>query len=131
MLARLAATTGDEARARDHQQSCFAILDAFHRENRPMDPQMRQLHAQLSKMLGGADAEPAPQIDPATIPAQVVEQVFSAPEAQDMLRQVMDANGLNGAPADLPMETKKAIVAMLIQNGVIQTGEGPEGGGEG
>jgi len=44
---------------------------------------------------------------------------------------VMATNGLEGAPADLPMETKRAIVAMLIQNGVIQIGEGPEGGGEG
>jgi len=40
-------------------------------------------------------------------------------------------NGLSGAPADLPMETKQAIVAMLIQNGVVQSGDGPEGGGEG
>jgi hypothetical protein len=57
--------------------------------------------------------------------------VFSAPEAQDMLRQVMQANGLDGAPADLPMATKQAIVTALIQNGAIRFGDGPEGDGEG
>ena len=57
--------------------------------------------------------------------------MFSAPEAQDMLRQVMQANGLDGAPADLPMATKQAIVTALIQNGAIRFGDGPEGDGEG
>lgn len=43
-----------------------------------------------------------------------------------MLRQVMSANGPDGAPADLAVETKKAIGAMLIQSGAIQFGDGPD-----
>ncbi|MCB1237937.1 MAG: hypothetical protein KDM91_22920, partial [Verrucomicrobiae bacterium] len=31
-----------------HLAHCFAILDGFHRAGRPMDPQMRALHAQLA-----------------------------------------------------------------------------------
>ena len=46
-------STGDTQRADEHGAACFAILDAFAREGRPMDPQMRQLHAQLAPMFAG------------------------------------------------------------------------------
>ena len=44
---------GDEPAAIQSLTACFAILDSFARENRPMDAQMRQLHAQLKPMFSG------------------------------------------------------------------------------
>ncbi len=41
---------GDETAAMESLAKCFAILDSFAREGRPMDAQMRQLHAQLAPM---------------------------------------------------------------------------------
>ncbi len=38
----------DEPQAIEHLNKCFAILNSFVREGRPMDPQMRELYAQLA-----------------------------------------------------------------------------------
>ena len=36
--------------------ACFSILDHFHRERRPMDQAMRDLHAQLAPLFGKVDS---------------------------------------------------------------------------
>ncbi|MEQ1713027.1 MAG: hypothetical protein ABL908_16720, partial [Hyphomicrobium sp.] len=54
MLARLHGQAGNEPGVQHHLSRCFAILDGFHKAGRPMDPQMRQLHAQLTGMMGSA-----------------------------------------------------------------------------
>jgi hypothetical protein len=59
------------------------------------------------------------QQDQAQVPDAVVQHVFADPNAQDMLFSVMEQNGLAGEPADLPLETKRAIVAMLVEAGAI------------
>ncbi len=41
---------GDEPKAIEHLTLCFAILNSFALEGRPMDPGMRELHAQLAPM---------------------------------------------------------------------------------
>jgi tetratricopeptide (TPR) repeat protein len=46
---------GDEQAAMASLAKCFAILDSFARAGRPMDAQMRQLHAQLAPMFGCGD----------------------------------------------------------------------------
>jgi len=38
---------GDEERANQSLSACFAILDSFAQQGRPMDTGMRQLHAEL------------------------------------------------------------------------------------
>jgi len=38
---------------------------------------------------------------------------------------VMEQNGLSGAPADLPLETQRAIVAALADAGAISLEEAP------
>jgi non-canonical (house-cleaning) NTP pyrophosphatase len=83
---------------------------------------LRSAVADLLTMLqqsqgGGADSD---------IPDELVDQVFSDPEAQPVLQQVMEHHELQGAPADLPVEAKRAIVKLLIDQGVIQFGEKPE-----
>ena len=57
MLARFHAQSKDAEGAQRHLAACYAILDSFHRERRPMDPQMRQIHAQLAGMLGRGGAD--------------------------------------------------------------------------
>jgi hypothetical protein len=38
----------------------------------------------------------------------------------------MRQNNLPGAPADLPLEVQRAIVATLMQQGIISLGEAPQ-----
>jgi tetratricopeptide (TPR) repeat protein len=121
MLARHAQAAGDEARAAHHLQACFAILDQFHRDRRPMDPQMRRLHARLAPMFSDSAPDTASEPDPA-VPDELVAHIFADPEAHELLQQVMTANGLDGDPAALDIESQRAIVAMLIDSGIITFG---------
>lgn len=57
--------------------------------------------------------------DPAAIPEGLIQQVFSDPRADEILRDIMANNQLAGEPADLDDEIKRAIVQMLIDQGVI------------
>jgi hypothetical protein len=49
-LAQIYAALEDEAAATKVLTIAFSILDGFHREGRPMDPQMRSMHEQLAPM---------------------------------------------------------------------------------
>jgi hypothetical protein len=60
------------------------------------------------------------------IPDALVQHIFADPDAQEMLRDAMRQNDLSGEPADLPLETQRAIVAALMQQGVIQFGDAPQ-----
>lgn len=57
--------------------------------------------------------------NPADIPADLVAQVFADPRADEILRDIMSGNQLEGEPADLPDDMKRAIVQLLIDQGVI------------
>jgi hypothetical protein len=72
-----------------------------------------------------AEAETAAPEAP-DIPDELVRHVFADPQAQELLRDVMQQNNLPGAPADLPFEVQRAIVAALMKQGVIQMGEAPQ-----
>lgn len=95
------ATTAFEALARDEQ---------------------KQLLAELSMRLQDAPAQPAPH----EVPDQAVHQIFAAPETDAIIRRVMSENSLEGEPADLPFETKRAIVDTLFRAGVLRVGPQPE-----
>ncbi|MBU2533976.1 MAG: hypothetical protein KKB37_14640 [Alphaproteobacteria bacterium] len=56
---------------------------------------------------------------PGAIPDELVQQVFSDPRADTILRDIMQANQLNGEPAELPDDIKRAIIQLLIDQGVI------------
>jgi hypothetical protein len=58
------------------------------------------------------------------LPDAVVEQVFAAPQLQALLADILKQNNIDGAPADQPMEIKRAIVAALIEQGIVQIGGG-------
>jgi hypothetical protein len=62
----------------------------------------------------------------AEIPDALVQHIFADPNTQEMLRDAMRQNNLSGEPADLPLETQRAIVAALMQQGVIQFGDAPQ-----
>ena len=62
----------------------------------------------------------------AQLPDAVVEQVFAAPQRQALLVDILKQGGIDGAPADQPMEIKRAIVAALIEQGIVQIGGGEE-----
>ena len=57
--------------------------------------------------------------NPADIPADLIEQVFGDPRADEILRDIMHGNQLTGEPADLPEDIKRAIIQLLIDQGVI------------
>lgn len=120
-LMRLHAQAENEVEAQRHAASCFAILDAFHREGRPMDPAMRQIHQHLAGLM---ETPSKPREDGAELPDALVRHIFADPQADALLRKVMADNGLDGTPADLPLETQRAIVAMLMKAGVIQLSGG-------
>jgi hypothetical protein len=62
--------------------------------------------------------------NPADIPADLIAQVFADPRADTILRDIMQGNQLTGEPADLPDDIKRAIVQLLIDQGVISFDEG-------
>lgn len=63
--------------------------------------------------LGGGD------VDPDDIPDELIAAVFSDPQGNAILREIMRDNQLEGDPADLPRETKQLIVKLLVDQGVI------------
>jgi len=67
----------------------------------------------------GANDNPNPGNNPADIPADLISQIFADPQADTILREIMEGNQLAGEPADLPDDIKRAIVQMLIDQGVI------------
>ena len=74
--------------------------------------------AQAKQGQGGAPG------DPSTIPDDLVQQVFADPRADTILRDIMNGNQLTGEPADLPDDIKRAIVQLLIDQGVISFDQG-------
>ena len=60
------------------------------------------------------------------IPDALVQHIFANPQTQELLRDAMRQNNLSGEPADLPPETQRAIVAALMQQGVIKFGDAPQ-----
>jgi tetratricopeptide (TPR) repeat protein len=56
MLGQFFAQRGDEENAGAHLWTCFEILDGFHRVGRPMDPDMREIHQQLTSLFSASKA---------------------------------------------------------------------------
>ncbi|MGE0205778.1 MAG: hypothetical protein AB7E70_03000, partial [Hyphomicrobiaceae bacterium] len=98
----------------DRLQTLFAIL--------------REAGVMSSAEPGGME-HGAPTVAPTELPDALVRQVFSDPQADALLRKVMADNGHDGAPADLPFGTQRAIVAILMTAGVIRLGGGEEAAG--
>ncbi len=66
-------------------------------------------------------------VDPDDIPESVVDQFFDDPRAEPLIEKVMQANDLSGDPKALPLGAKRAIMAVLAQNGDISLGgAGPQ-----
>ncbi len=94
--------------------SLRAARDAYNAER---DAYLAAEDAKPAKGHGGSQAE---------IPDEMVRHIFADPQAQEMLRDVMRQNNLPGAPADLPFEVQRAIVAALVKQGIIKLGEAPK-----
>jgi hypothetical protein len=77
------------------------------------------LMAMAQKQQDAAEEEP-------DIPEELVHRVFAEAQFQDLLRDIMQRNDLSGAPAGLPMETKRAIVAALMKQGFIEEEKVPQ-----
>jgi hypothetical protein len=56
------------------------------------------------------------------VPDEIVEQIFTDPRADGVLREIMESNELTGEPADLPIEAKRAIVNLLVEQGIVSFG---------
>lgn len=88
----------------------------------PQDLTPPQKKALVAVMVKQAEAAKTRAGDGADGPSDaLVRQIFADPDAQDVLRQVMAQNSLDGAPADLPFDLQRQIVKALIDAGVIQT----------
>ncbi len=116
-----------EARAKLEEALKHAGVD------QPFDRMPRETQRQAVAMLVAAMQQEQEQSQGkrggnsgANIPDAMVRQIFADPQAQEMLRDVMQQNNLTGAPAGLPFEVQRAIVAALMEAGVIQTGEAPQ-----
>jgi hypothetical protein len=86
-------------------------------------PERRAMARQVLNQMQEAQAQEAsksPEISDA-----LVRHIFADPQAQELLREVMQRNDLSGAPADLPLEAKRAIIAALVEAGAITLGEAP------
>lgn len=77
--------------------------------------------AQKAQAEGAAPGGPG---DPSNIPDDLIQQVFADPRADTILRDIMAGNQLTGEPADLPPDIKRAIVQLLIDQGVISFEQG-------
>ena len=55
---------GDAEKAKRSLAACFAILDSFAQQRRPMDSQMRSLYDQLAPIFGGAGRKPRKRRSP-------------------------------------------------------------------
>lgn len=70
---------------------------------------------------GGVPGQPH---QPPDVPDGLIHQVFADPRADEILRDIMAGNQLTGEPVDLPHDIKRAIVQMLVDQGVISFDEG-------
>lgn len=81
--------------------------------------------AQAQQGQDGPSGQPGGQPgDPSMIPDDLIQQVFADPRADTILRDIMAGNELTGEPADLPDDIKRAIVQLLIDQGVISFEQG-------
>lgn len=80
--------------------------------------------AQAQQGEGGPNGPGGQPGDPSMIPDDLIQQVFADPRADTILRDIMDGNQLTGEPADLPDDIKRAIVQLLIDQGVISFEQG-------
>ncbi len=64
-------------------------------------------------------------MDQSEIPDYLVKNVIADPRAQEVLGQIMAKNGLTGPPGNLPFVAQRALVAVLINAGVIKLGAAP------
>jgi len=105
-LARIFNQRGDETRERMHLSACYAILDAFHRDGRPMDPDMRQLHGRLAGRFGGVRrAEPADA---------AIEAILANDQARAQLDAALKASGITGGLEALSPEQQRDIVRQVL-----------------
>lgn len=85
-------------------------------------PRQEQI-ALVTAMMGVAQKQQAEQGgvtgDPSAVPDDLIEQVFADPQADPILRDIMNGNQLTGEPVNLPQDIKRAIVQLLIDQGVI------------
>ena len=91
------------------------VLSMPHEEQVALVTAMMGL-AQKAQAEGGG---PGGLGDPSDIPDDLIQQVFADPRADTILRDIMSGNQLTGEPADLPDDIKRAIVQLLIDQGVI------------
>ena len=80
----------------------------------------QEAHAQQAPQQPGQAGTPG---DPSTVPDDLIQQVFADPRADTILRDIMAGNQLTGEPAGLPDDIKRAIVQLLIDQGVISFDE--------
>jgi hypothetical protein len=80
----------------------------------PREMQRAAVAAMMAVMQkSGADDEEADTTP--DIPDAAVRAVFAEPKRQALLRDVMQQNGLEGDPADLPFSVQRKIVEALVQ----------------
>lgn len=83
----------------------------------PRDEQARLVAMMLQRAqaasLGGGD------IDANEIPDELISAVFADPQGDAILREIMQDNQLDGEPSDLPDDTKRLIIKLLVDQGVI------------
>ena len=77
--------------------------------------------AAIAEHMQRSDASP-PQRE---ISDELVEAIFADPDADETLREMMRRGGLEGAPGDLPLDVKRAIVAKMVEEGIINL-DGPD-----
>ena len=80
--------------------------------------------ALVTAMMGIAQRTQTDGQAPSEVPDDLIQQVFADPRADTILRDIMNGNQLTGEPADLPDDIKRAIVQLLIDQGVISFDEG-------
>jgi hypothetical protein len=92
----------------------------------PRDEQVALVTAMmgLAQQAQNENSPPGGPGGPSNIPDDLITQVFADPRADTILRDIMNGNQLTGEPADLPHDIKRAIVQLLIDQGVISFEEG-------
>lgn len=85
--------------------------------------EQRRLVALMMSMAQQAQAQGDGAQQPgAEVPDEIIEQIFKDPRADALLREIMEANQLQGEPVELPIEVKRAMVRLLVDQGVISFG---------
>ena len=96
------------------------VLSMTHEEQVALVTAMMGL-AQQAQAEGAGPGGPGA---PSGVPDDLGEQVFADPRADAVLRDIMAGNQLTGEPAELPQDIKRAIVQLLIDQGVISFEQG-------